>query len=56
VDLTDLVVDARVEEDPLGARSFPRIDVSHDADVAGALECDFAGHASVFGRGLYAWA
>ena len=36
VDLADLVVDARVVEDALGGRGLARIDVRHDADVAGA--------------------
>jgi hypothetical protein len=34
MDLTDLVVDPRVVEDPLGGRRLTGIDVSHDADVA----------------------
>jgi hypothetical protein len=38
VDLTDLVVDAGVVEDALGARGLAGIDVRHDADVAGAFE------------------
>ena len=38
VDLTDLVVDAGVEEDPLGRRRLAGIDVSHDADVADSAE------------------
>ena len=33
VDLTDLVVDAGVEQDPLGGRGFARVDMRHDADV-----------------------
>ncbi len=33
VDLTDLVVDAGVEQDPLGRRGFARVDVGHDPDV-----------------------
>jgi hypothetical protein len=44
VDLADLVVDARVVEDPLGGRGLPRIDVRHDADVARSLERVFACH------------
>ena len=38
VDLTDLVVDARVEQDALGRRRLAGIDVSHDADVADLAE------------------
>ena len=38
VDLTDLVGLAGVVEDPLGGRRLARVDVGHDADVAGALE------------------
>ena len=34
VDLTDLVVDAGVEQDPLGGRGFARVDMRHDPDVA----------------------
>ena len=34
VDLTDLVVDAGVEEDPLGRRRLARVDVRHDPDVS----------------------
>ena len=34
VDLTDLVGDAGVEEDPLGGRRLARVDVGHDPDVA----------------------
>src|SRR6476661_7352776 len=34
VDLTDLVRDACVEQDPLGRRRLAGIDVGHDADVA----------------------
>ena len=33
VDLTDLVIDAGVEQDPLGGRGFARVDMRHDADV-----------------------
>ena len=38
VHLTDLVVLAGVVEDPLGRGGLARVDVGHDADVAGALE------------------
>jgi hypothetical protein len=44
VDLADLVVDTRVIEDALGRRRLARVDVGHDADVAGAFERVFAGH------------
>src|SRR5690349_13688466 len=48
--LADLVRDARVVEDALGARGLARVDVRHDPDVAGALEADFAG-----GHGRCLW-
>src|SRR5207248_235711 len=35
VDLTDLVAAAGVEQDALGRRGLPRVDVRHDPDVAG---------------------
>ena len=34
MDLTELVVDAGVEQDPLGRRGLARVDVRHDPDVA----------------------
>jgi hypothetical protein len=43
VDLTDLVVDAGVEEDPLGRRGLARVDVRHDPDVADLGEVDDGG-------------
>jgi hypothetical protein len=36
VDLTDLVVLARVEQDALGRGGLARVDVGHDPDVAGS--------------------
>src|ERR1700710_3227255 len=42
VDLADLVRLARVVEDALGRGGLTRVDVGHDADVAGALEWKFA--------------
>ena len=42
VDLADLVALAGVVEDALGRRGLARVDVGHDADVAGALEWEFA--------------
>ena len=49
VDLTDLVGDAGVEQDPLGRRRLAGVDVRHDADVADLVEVsgDVNGH---FGR------
>jgi hypothetical protein len=44
VDLTDLVVLARVEQDALGRGGFARVDVGHDPDVAGSLEWVPLGH------------
>jgi len=38
VRLTELVVDARVEQDALGRRRLAGIDVRHDADVADLVE------------------
>jgi hypothetical protein len=40
VDLADLVVDAGVEQNPLGGRGFARIDMRHDPDVADLGEVD----------------
>ena len=44
VHLTDLVRATRVVEDPLGRRGLARVDVSHDPDVPGLLEGEFACH------------
>jgi hypothetical protein len=44
MDFTDLMADARVEQDAFGERSFPRINMGHDADIAGTLQGIFAGH------------
>ena len=44
VDLADLVGAAGVVEDPLGRRRLTGVDVSHDPDVAGLLECEVARH------------
>ena len=46
MDLADLVVDAGVEEDPLGRGGLARVDVSHDPDVAdlGQGGGGFGGH------------
>jgi hypothetical protein len=38
VDLTDLVVDAGVEEDALGRSGLTGIDVRHDADIPDLVE------------------
>ena len=47
VHFADLVALAGVVEDALGRRGLARVDVGHDADVAGALEGKFAlGHLS----------
>jgi hypothetical protein len=43
VDLTDLVVDAGVVEDPLGRRGLARVDVRHDPDVADLGQVDNGG-------------
>ena len=40
VDLADLVVAARVVQDPLGRRRLARVDVGHDPDVADLVERD----------------
>ena len=47
VDLADLVGEAGVEEDALGRRGLARVDVRHDADVAGLGEVGVGGHLSV---------
>ena len=44
VDLTDLVIDTRVVEDPLGRSRLAGIDVGHDADVPSPFERCHAGH------------
>jgi hypothetical protein len=46
VDLTDLVRDARVEQDPLGGGGLAGVDVRHDADVADLVQVggDVDGH------------
>ena len=44
VHLTDLVGAAGVVEDALGRRGLARVDVGHDADVAGLFEGELAGH------------
>ena len=46
VDLADLVVDPRVEEDPLGSRRLTGIDVRHDADIASPCQWDLSRHNS----------
>jgi hypothetical protein len=38
VNFTDLVSDARVEQDALGGGGLASIDVSHDADVADLVQ------------------
>ena len=48
VDLTDLVVLARVVEDPLRRRGLARVDVGHDPDVAGSVERRGAHHVFLF--------
>ena len=35
--LTDLVVDAGVEQDALGRRGLTGIDMSHNSDISGSL-------------------
>ena len=44
VHFADLVVDARVVKDALGRGRLARIDVGHDADVAGLFEWVLPGH------------
>jgi hypothetical protein len=34
MDLTDLVVDAGVEQDSLSGRGFARVDMRHDPDIS----------------------
>src|SRR4029079_10712812 len=45
-DLADLVGPPRVIEDALGRRRLARVDVGHDPDVPGLLECVLARHGS----------
>ena len=49
MDLTDLVVDAGVEQDPLGGRGLARVDVRHDPDVSdlGEVYGGLSGHFGV---------
>ncbi len=49
VHLAQLVRDARVKQDALGHRGLAGIDVSHDAEIAIALDGGFAGHGSILG-------
>jgi hypothetical protein len=51
VDLADLVRLAGVEQDALGRRRLARIDVGHDPDVPGLLECELARHLNPRGAG-----
>ncbi len=44
VDLADLVGAPRVVEDALGRGRLARVDVGHDPDVAGVLECELTWH------------
>jgi hypothetical protein len=44
VDLTDLVVDARVIEHTLGSRRLTGINVGHDADIPDLSKWDNTGH------------
>ena len=48
VDLTDLVVDAGVEEDALGRGGLARVDMRHDPDVAGPGELGVISHFLLF--------
>ena len=42
--LTDLVVHAGVVEDALGGSGFTRVNMGHDADVAGIFQSNFSRH------------
>ena len=53
VHLTDLVGAAGVVEDALGRRGLARVDVSHDPDVAGLFEGEFACHLCVLRGGSF---
>ena len=44
VRLTDLVVDACIEQDALGGRGLAGVDVGHNADVSGHLKRNVSGH------------
>src|ERR1035441_7640158 len=51
VDLADLVGAPGVVEDALRRRRLTGVDVSHDPDVAGVVECELTGHLSGSGLG-----
>ena len=59
VDLTDLVVDTGVVEDPLGRSRLARVDMGHDPDVPGPLEwvslCHGITRRSLFVRNRCRW-
>ncbi len=44
VRFTDLVVDARIEQDALGGRCLAGVDVSHNADVSGHFQRNVSWH------------
>jgi len=44
VGLTDLVIDSRIEQDPLGRGGFTRVDMRHDTDVSGSFQWVFSRH------------
>jgi hypothetical protein len=46
MNLAQLVVDPRVEQDPLGGRGLARVDMRHDPDVAdlGEFHGGLSGH------------
>jgi hypothetical protein len=50
MDLTDLVVDAGVEQDAFGRSGFARVDMRHDPDVSdlGEVYGGHGGHDSSF--------
>src|ERR1022692_2682359 len=57
MNLTDLVVDAGVEQNPLGCGGFARVDMRHDPDVAdlGELYGGLGGHCFVPSLIFSAW-
>jgi hypothetical protein len=46
MDLTQLVVDARIEKDPFGRRRLAGVDMSHYTDISCVSKGIFSGHSS----------
>jgi hypothetical protein len=50
MDLAEFVIDSGIIKDTLGGRSFARIDMRHDPDVAGFFEWNGPCHFSLPGK------